>query len=117
GIRVTVLDGQPDLTPQPYTRTPGEKTQRYDKPARNEERRAGWKPRGEFEKKPRFDKKRDFDKPEGGAKPHWKDREDGGRNPAKPFAGAKPFKGKRDEKAGKAEGGQHKPKARKPERF
>jgi ATP-dependent RNA helicase DeaD len=111
GIRVTVLEGQPDLTPQPYTRAPGEKTQRYDKPVRNEERRADWKPRGEFEKK------RDFDKPEGAAKPHWKDREDGGKKPAKPFAGAKPFKGKRDDKAAKPEGGPRKPKTRKPDRF
>jgi len=117
GIRVTVLDGQPDLTPQPYTRTPGEKTQRYDKPARNEERRADWKPRGEFEKKPRFDKKRDFDKPEGGAKPHWKNREDGAKKPAKPFAGAKPFKGKRDDKAGKPDGAPRKPKSGKQDRF
>jgi len=117
GIRVTVLDGQPDLTPQPYTRTPGEKTQRYDKPVRNEERRADWKPRGEFEKKPRFDKKRDFDKPEGGAKPHWKNREDGAKKPAKPFAGAKPFKGKRDDKAGKPDGAPRKPKSGKQDRF
>ncbi|GMB80678.1 DEAD/DEAH box helicase [Shinella zoogloeoides] len=79
GISVKVLDGMPDLTPQFYERTPGEKTQRYDRP----ERRADWKPKGEFErkggydKKPRFDKKRDFDKPEGAsAKPHWKDRGD-----------------------------------------
>ena len=123
GIRVTVLEGQPDLTPQPYTRAPGEKTQRYDKPVRNEERRADWKPRGEFEKKggydkkARFEKKRDFDKPEGAAKPHWKDREDGGKKPAKPLAGAKPFKGKRDEKAGKPEGGPRKSKGKKPDRF
>jgi len=117
GIRVTVLDGQPDLTPQPYTRTPGEKTQRYDKPVRNEERRADWKPRGEFEKKPRFDKKRDSDKPEGGAKPHWKNREDGAKKPAKPFAGAKPFKGKRDDKAGKPDGAPRKPKSGKQDRF
>ena len=87
GIRVTVLEGQPDLTPQPYTRTPGEKTQRYDKP-------------------------------EGAAaaKPHWKDREDGGKKPAKPFAGAKPFKGKRDEKFAKPDGAPRKPKAKKPDR-
>jgi ATP-dependent RNA helicase DeaD len=114
GIRVTVLEGQPDLTPQPYTRTPGEKTQRYDRP----ERRADWKPKGDFDKKPRFEKKRDFDKPEGAAaKPHWKDREDGGKKPAKPFAGAKPFKGKRDEKFAKPDGAPRKPKAKKPDRF
>ena len=81
GIRVTVLEGMPDLTPQFYERTPGEKTPRYDRP----ERRADWKPKGEFEKKggydkkPRFEKKRDFDKPEGAsAKPHWKDRDNKG---------------------------------------
>ncbi|MCJ8025305.1 DEAD/DEAH box helicase [Shinella yambaruensis] len=114
GIRVTVLEGQPDLTPQPYTRTPGEKTQRYDRP----ERRADWKPKGDFDKKPRFEKKRDFDKPEGAAaKPHWKDREDGGKKPAKPFAGTKPFKGKRDEKFAKPEGAARKPKGKKPDRF
>ena len=114
GIRVTALDGQPDLTPQYYERTPGEKTQRYDRP----ERRADWKPKGDFDKKPRFEKKRDFDKPEGAAaKPHWKDREDGGKKPAKPFAGAKPFKGKRDEKFAKPEGGPRKPKGKKPDRF
>ncbi|GAA4177387.1 DEAD/DEAH box helicase [Shinella granuli] len=114
GIRVTVLEGQPDLTPQPYARTPGEKTQRYDRP----ERRADWKPKGDFDKKPRFEKKRDFDKPEGAAaKPHWKDREDGGKKPAKPFAGAKPFKGKRDEKFAKPDGAPRKPKAKKPDRF
>ncbi|MCW5708792.1 DEAD/DEAH box helicase [Shinella sp.] len=114
GIRVTVLEGQPDLTPQPYTRSPGEKTQRYDRP----ERRADWKPKGEFDKKPRFEKKRDFDKPEGAAaKPHWKDREDGGKKPAKPFAGTKPFKGKRDEKFAKPEGAARKPKGKKPDRF
>ncbi len=114
GIRVTVLEGQPDLTPQPYTRTPGEKTQRYDRP----ERRADWKPKGDFDKKPRFEKKRDFDKPEGAAaKPHWKDREDGGKKPAKPFAGTKPFKGKRDEKFAKPDGAARKPKGKKPDRF
>ncbi|CAK7256771.1 MULTISPECIES: DEAD/DEAH box helicase [unclassified Shinella] len=114
GIRVTVLEGQPDLTPQPYTRTPGEKTQRYDRP----ERRADWKPKGDFDKKPRFEKKRDFDKPEGAAaKPHWKDREDGGKKPAKPFAGTKPFKGKRDEKFARPEGAARKPKGKKPDRF
>jgi len=124
GIRVTRLDGQPDLTPQPYSRTPGEKTQRYDKPVRSEERRADWKPRGEFEKKggfdkkPRFEKKRDGDRPEGAAaKPHWKDRDDGDRKPAKPFAGAKPFKGKPGEKFAKPEGGPKKPKGKKPDRF
>ena len=57
-------------------------------------------------------------KPEGAAaKPHWKDREDGGKKPAKPFAGAKPFKGKRDEKFAKPDGAPRKPKAKKPDRF
>ncbi|MBN9054615.1 MAG: DbpA RNA binding domain-containing protein, partial [Rhizobiales bacterium] len=145
GISVKVLEGMPDLTPQFYERTPGEKSPRYDRP----ERRADWKPKGEFEKKPRFEKKREFDRPEGagakphwkdrddkaasdkkprfekkrefdkpegaGAKPHWKDREDGGKKPAKPFAGGKPFKGKRDDKPGRPDGAP-KPKARKPER-
>jgi ATP-dependent RNA helicase DeaD len=123
GIRVTVLDGQPDLAPQPYTRTPGDKpAQRYDKPVRNEERRADWKPKGEFEKKggfdkkPRFEKKRDGDKPEGAAaKPHWKDREDG-KKPAKPFAGAKPYKGKPGEKFAKPEGGAKPYKGKKQDR-
>ena len=121
GIRVTVLEGQPDLTPQPYTRTPGDKpAQRYDRP----ERRADWKPKGEFDKKPgfdkkpRFDKKREGDKPEGAAaKPHWKDRNEGDKKPGKPFAGAKPFKGKRDERSGKPDGGPFKPKTKKPDRF
>ncbi|WP_411032618.1 DEAD/DEAH box helicase [Shinella sp. BYT-45] len=112
GIRVTVLEGQPDLTPQPYTRAPGDKpAKRYDRPARSEERRADWKPRGEFEKKARPDGKRDFDRPEGtAAKPNRKDRDESGRKPAKPFAGPKPFKGKRDERPGK-------PKGRKPDRL
>ena len=107
GVRVTVLDGMPDLTPQYYERTPGEKTQRYDRP----ERRADWKPKGEFQK----NKKRDAGKPDG-AKPHWKDREDGGKKPARPFAGAKPYKGKRDEAFAKPEGAARKPKAKKQER-
>jgi ATP-dependent RNA helicase DeaD len=124
GIRVTKLDGQPDLTPQPYTREPGEKNPRYDKP----ERRADWKPKGEFkkeggfDKKPHFEKKRDFAKPaaagtgpEGtAAKPHWKDRDGDSKKPAKPFAGAKPFKGKRDDKFAKPDGGPRKPKGKKP---
>ncbi|HEV7250647.1 MAG TPA: DEAD/DEAH box helicase [Shinella sp.] len=112
GIRVTRLDGQPDLTPQPYERMPGEKNPRYDKP----ERRADWKPKGEFDKKPRFEKKRDGDKPEGAAaRPHWKDRDGDSKKPAKPFAGAKPFKGKRDEKFAKPDGAPRKPKAKKPD--
>jgi len=126
GIRVTRLEGQPDLMPQPYVRSEEARpAKRFDKPARSEERRADWKPKGEFDKKPPFDKKPRFekrtdgDKPAGAAaKPHWKDREDGANKPAKPpFAGAKPYKGKRDEKSGKPpEGGPRKPKAFKPER-
>jgi ATP-dependent RNA helicase DeaD len=134
GIRVTVLEGQPDLTPQPYVRSGEDRpAKRFDRPARSEERRDDWKPKGQFdkkapydkkasgekkapgEKKAWFDKKTSGDKPEGAAaKPHWKERAEGGdRKPA--FAGAKPYKGKRDDKAGKPDGARAKPKA-KPER-
>ena len=70
GIRVTRLEGQPDLTPQPYVRSDEARpAKRFDKPVRSEERRADWKPKGEFDKKPSFDKKPRFEKKADGDKP------------------------------------------------
>ena len=119
GIRVTVLEGQPDLTPQPYVRTSEDRpAKRFDRQGKSEERRSDWKPKGQFDKKAGLEKKRDADKPGGtAAKPSWKDRAEGGdKKPGKPFAGAKPFKGKRDEKSGRPDAGTRKPKS-KPDRF
>ncbi|MCP8893803.1 DEAD/DEAH box helicase [Shinella daejeonensis] len=112
GIRVSRLDGQPDLNAPP---------RKPHRPYEKDGPRAGRKPEGGFGKKGGNDRKRDFDKPGEASRPAkpWFGKEpvDGGDRPGKPakaFAGKKPFKGKTEGKPAKPATG-YKPKVRKPD--